>query len=233
MARWQAARDRAIGEQAAQRREEVVEEEKKKLDEHVPIHIEPPQLDIPKSERVKREKQKPLFEDLPDSPLPPLHLLDEPGANVEVLSADTLEYTSRLIEKKLLDFGIEVKVVAAYPGPVITRYEIEPAVGVKGSQIVNLVKDLARALSVVSIRVVETIPGKSYMGLEIPNPQAPDGAPVRDPELAGLRRHGLAADPGAGQGHRRQAGRRRSRRACRTCWWRAPPARASRWRSTP
>jgi S-DNA-T family DNA segregation ATPase FtsK/SpoIIIE len=170
-ARWQAARDRRIGEQAAQRREVVVEEEKKKLDEHLPIHIEPAQLEIPKSERVKRERQKPLFEDLPDSPLPPLHLLDEPGANVEVLSADTLEYTSRLIEKKLLDFGIEVKVVAAYPGPVITRYEIEPAVGVKGSQIVNLVKDLARALSVISIRVVETIPGKSCMGLEIPNPK--------------------------------------------------------------
>ena len=149
----------------------MVEEEKKKLDEHLPIHIEPPQLDIPKSERVKRERQKPLFEDLPDSPLPPLHLLDEPAANVEVLSADTLEFTSRLIEKKLLDFGVEVKVVAAYPGPVITRYEIEPAVGVKGSQIVNLVKDLARALSVVSIRVVETIPGKSCMGLEIPNPK--------------------------------------------------------------
>src|SRR5262249_15637111 len=79
-------------------------------------------------------------------------------------------YTSRLIEKKLADFGVQVKVLAAYPGPVITRYEIEPATGVKGSQIVNLVKDLARALSVVSIRVVETIPGKSCLGLEIPNP---------------------------------------------------------------
>ena len=86
------------------------------------------------------------------------------------MSPDTLEFTSRLIEKKLLDFGVEVKVVAAYPGPVITRYEIEPAVGVKGNQIINLVRDLARALSVISIRVVETIPGKSYMGLEIPNP---------------------------------------------------------------
>ena len=76
-----------------------------------------------------------------------------------------------MIERKLADFGVEVKVVAAYPGPVITRYEIEPAVGVKGSQITNLVKDLARALSVVSIRVVETIPGKNCMGLEIPNPK--------------------------------------------------------------
>ena len=86
------------------------------------------------------------------------------------MTPETLEFTSRLIEKKLSDFGVAVKVLAAYPGPVITRYEIEPAVGVKGSQIVNLVKDLARALSVVSIRVVETIPGKSCMGLEIPNP---------------------------------------------------------------
>jgi S-DNA-T family DNA segregation ATPase FtsK/SpoIIIE len=83
----------------------------------------------------------------------------------------TLEFTSRLIERKLADFGVEVKVLAAYPGPVITRYEIEPAVGVKGSQIVNLVKDLARALSVVSIRVVETVPGKSCMALELPNPK--------------------------------------------------------------
>ena len=169
--RWDAARDRKIGEEAATRRDELVEVEKKKLDEHEPIRIEQPELEIRKSSRVARERQKPLFEDLPDSPLPPLHLLDEAAGDAQVLSADTLEYTSRLIEKKLLDFGIEVKVVAAQPGPVITRFEIEPAVGVKGSQIVNLVKDLARALSVVSIRVVETIPNKSYMGLEIPNPK--------------------------------------------------------------
>jgi len=169
--RWEAARDRRLGEQAATRREEIVEEDKRKLDEHEPIRIEQPELEIRKSVRVAREKQRPLFEDLPDSPLPPLHLLDEAAGDMQMLSAETLEYTSRLIEKKLLDFGIDVKVVAAQPGPVITRYEIEPAVGVKGSQIVNLVKDLARALSVVSIRVVETIPNKSYMGLEIPNPK--------------------------------------------------------------
>ena len=77
--------------------------------------------------------------------------------------------TSRLIEKKLKDFGVEVRVVAASPGPVITRYEIEPAVGVKGSQVLNLSKDLARSLSLVSIRVVETIPGKTTMALELPN----------------------------------------------------------------
>ncbi|HSQ02748.1 MAG TPA: DNA translocase FtsK, partial [Burkholderiales bacterium] len=134
------------------------------------LRIETPRHEIPKSPRSERERQVPLFENLPDSLLPPLHLLDVPEKNVETMSAETLEFTSRLIEKKLLDFGVEVRVVAAYPGPVITRYEVEPAVGVKGSQIINLVRDLARALSVVSIRVVETIPGKSCMGLEIPNP---------------------------------------------------------------
>jgi S-DNA-T family DNA segregation ATPase FtsK/SpoIIIE len=168
--KWQERQDRRAGEQALIEREEVVEVSKKKLEIHEPIRIEPQRMEIPKSPRVEREKQVPLFENLPDSLLPPLHLLDEPERNVEMLSSETLEFTSRLIEKKLLDFGVEVKVVAAYPGPVITRYEVEPAVGVKGSQIINLVRDLARALSVVSIRVVETIPGKSCMGLEIPNP---------------------------------------------------------------
>ena len=102
--------------------------------------------------------------------MPPIHLLDEPSKKTNPQSAETIEFISRLIEKKLLDFGIEAKVITAQPGPVITRYELEPAAGVKGSQVINLSKDLARALSVSSIRVVETIPGKTYMGLEIPNP---------------------------------------------------------------
>jgi S-DNA-T family DNA segregation ATPase FtsK/SpoIIIE len=165
-------RDEKAGEIAAVAREAAVEEDRKRfIEDHEPIRIEPPVREIPKSERVIKEKQQPLFQDLPDTPLPPLALLDEPPADAETMSAEALEFTSRLIEKKLKDFGVEVKVLAAYPGPVITRYEIEPATGVKGSQIVNLVKDLARALSVVSIRVVETIPGKSCMGLEIPNPR--------------------------------------------------------------
>ena len=168
--KWQEREDRRAGAQAAIERDEMVEVSKKKLEIHEPIRIEPPAAEIPRSARVEREKQVPLFENLPDSLLPPLSLLDQPEKNLEVLSTETLEFTSRLIEKKLLDFGVEVKVVAAYPGPVITRFEIEPAVGVKGAQIINLVKDLARALSVVSIRVIETIPGKSLMGLEIPNP---------------------------------------------------------------
>ena len=166
---WQARQDRRIGAQAMHERVAIVEEEKKRVEEHQPIHIEMPLMEVAKSARIIEERQAPLFAEMPDSPLPPLHLLDPATQQVEAVSADTLEFTSRLIERKLKDFGVEVKVVAAYPGPVITRYEIEPAVGVKGSQITNLVKDLARALSVVSIRLVETIPGKAYMALELPN----------------------------------------------------------------
>jgi S-DNA-T family DNA segregation ATPase FtsK/SpoIIIE len=137
-----------------------------------PFKIEPQMVAVPKSERVEKEKQVALFAGLPgDSTLPPLALLDEAPPAQETVAVETLEFTSRLIEKKLSDFGVEAKVVAAYPGPVVTRYEIEPATGVKGSQIVNLARDLARSLSLTSIRVVETIPGKNYMALELPNPK--------------------------------------------------------------
>ncbi|KAF0813041.1 DNA translocase FtsK [Andreprevotia sp. IGB-42] len=102
--------------------------------------------------------------------LPPISLLAPAPVAQETISNETLEFTSSLIERKLADFNVQVKVIAAYPGPVITRYEIEPAVGVKGAQIVNLMRDLARALGLISIRVVETIPGKTCMGLELPNP---------------------------------------------------------------
>ncbi|MFA6970311.1 MAG: DNA translocase FtsK 4TM domain-containing protein [Gallionella sp.] len=168
---WQTRQDKRIGAQATSLRSAVVEVEKKRVEVHQPIHIERPVTEVVKSVRASEEKQITLFADMPDSPLPPLHLLDPAIHQVETVSSDTLEFTSRLIEHKLQDFGVTVKVVAAYPGPVITRYEIEPAVGVKGSQITNLVRDLARALSVVSIRLVETIPGKSYMALELPNPK--------------------------------------------------------------
>ena len=169
--RIEARRDREEGRLKAQEREVKVEEAKKAFEDHEPLRIEMPAVEIPRSERVVREKQVPLFADLPDSPLPQLSLLDAPDSHVERPNAETLEYTSRLIERKLLDFNVQVKVIAAYPGPVITRYEIEPAVGVKGAQVVNLARDLARALSVMAIRVVETIPGTSCMGLEIPNPK--------------------------------------------------------------
>ncbi len=168
---YQAREDRRIGEEAVVKREEAVVKERGKTVEAPPIQIVPQVVSVPKSERVEKEKQVSLFLDMPDTNLPPLSLLDEPPAAQETVSVETLEFTSRLIEKKLGDFGVDVKVVAAYPGPVITRYEIEPATGVKGSQIVNLARDLARALSLTSIRVVETIPGKNYMGLELPNPK--------------------------------------------------------------
>ena len=134
-----------------------------------PRVIESPVMEVPRSDRVVKERQKPLFNELPDSKLPQVDLLDSLSIRQETVSPETLEMTSRLIEKKLSDFGVKVRVVAAAPGPVITRYEIEPDTGVKGSQVVNLAKDLARSLSLVSIRVIETIPGKNFMALELPN----------------------------------------------------------------
>ena len=172
--RIDAWRDRKIGREVAQQREVVVEEEKRRVELHDPIFIEPRLPEVPVSKkaeaRVEREKQVALFpEAIIGGKLPPLHLLDPAPPVTETVSAEMLEYTSRLIERKLADFGVQVKVLAAMPGPVVTRYEIEPAVGVKGSQIVNLARDLARALAMVSIRVVETVPGKSCMALELPN----------------------------------------------------------------
>ena len=175
--RYQDREDRKQGEVAAVKRDEVVVIERAKhVEKHVtaaPVKIEPQIAPvIVKSERVEKEKQAPLFRDLPgDSALPPLSLLDEAAEYQETVSVETLEFTSRLIEKKLSDFGVDAKVVAAFPGPVVTRYEIEPATGVKGSQIVGLARDLARSLSLTSLRVVETIPGKNYMALELPNPK--------------------------------------------------------------
>ncbi|MBT8519820.1 DNA translocase FtsK [Polynucleobacter paneuropaeus] len=168
--RRQTQEDRKLGEVAAEEREEFVEEIRGRVIEAAPVQIVRAPVEIPKSSRVEREKQQPLFVDIPDSELPPLALLDPVPEAKETISADVLEFTSRLIERKLAEFNVEVKVIAAYPGPVVTRYEIDPAVGVKGSQIVNLSRDLARSLGVVSMRVVETIPGKTCMALELPNP---------------------------------------------------------------
>lgn len=166
--------DRRVGQVSKAKREETVVAKQEELVHEQPVRIEPAVTSVPKSVRVEKEKQNTLFAmpaDLGGGDLPAISLLDAPSDNVETVSADTIEYTSRLIEKKLSDFGVRVTVVSAQAGPVITRYEIEPATGVKGSQIVNLAKDLARALSLVNIRVVETIPGKNLMGLELPNPK--------------------------------------------------------------
>jgi S-DNA-T family DNA segregation ATPase FtsK/SpoIIIE len=136
-----------------------------------PVKIEQQVTSVAMSERAAKERQGILFQEARAGDLPPLSLLDDAPVAQETVAVETLEFTSRLIEKKLSDFGVDARVVAAYPGPVVTRYEIEPATGVKGSQIVNLARDLARSLSLTSIRVVETIPGKNYMALELPNPK--------------------------------------------------------------
>ncbi len=163
------AEDVRVGERALREREAVAVVEQQRHEDHLPIVIEARVIDVPPSARVVKERQKPLFSELADTKLPQVDLLDAAPGRTESVAPETLEMTSRLIEKKLKDFGVEVRVVAASPGPVITRYEIEPATGVKGAQVLNLAKDLARSLSLVSIRVVETIPGKTTMALELPN----------------------------------------------------------------
>ncbi len=141
---------------------------------HAHERVEKERVEKVEKAREPRERQPspPLVSHpIGEGGVPPLALLDPVSEGVEPPSQESLEFTSRLIETRLADFGVVVKVVAAYPGPVVTRYEIEPATGVKGSQVVNLAKDLARALSLISIRVVETVPGKSCMALELPNPK--------------------------------------------------------------
>ena len=125
------------------------------------IDIKPPQFD----------KQIKLFDPPPDAGLPPISLLDDEKPEVGGYSAEALTEMSRLLEEKLADFGVKAEVVAVHPGPVITRFELHPAPGVKASRITNLARDLARSLSVIAVRVVEVIPGKSTVGLEIPNAQ--------------------------------------------------------------
>ena len=168
--RIERAEDMRLGEQALREREDIAEVEHELSEDHAPIVIAAPVIEVPKSDRVVKERQKPLFVELADTKLPQVDLLDAAVTNqVHSVTPESVEMTSRMIEKKLRDFGVEVRVVAASPGPVITRYEIEPAIGVKGSQVVNLAKDLARSLSLVSIRVVEIVPGKTTMALELPN----------------------------------------------------------------
>lgn len=119
--------------------------------------------------KQKKQRQGSLLEDI-ESPVPAITLLDPPEEHKETgYSEEALEHMSRLLEEKLSDFGVSVEVVEVNPGPVITRFEIKPAPGVKVSKISNLAKDLARSLAVLSVRVVEVIPGKSVVGIEIPN----------------------------------------------------------------
>ena len=156
--------------QARAERDVVKKTEAIKQAKREPVRIETPPAPVVKSERAKLETQIPLFTGASaPGELPPLSLLDEAPEQGPGYSEETLEVLSRQVELKLKDFRIEAKVVGVYPGPVITRFELEPAAGVRGSQVSSLDKDIARGLSVVSVRVVDVIPGKNVIGLEIPN----------------------------------------------------------------
>jgi len=157
------------GRERRQARKDVVELEQKKARPRVAPRIEAPAPAPEKSDRAEKERQVTLFDPPQARELPPLNMLDDPGQREPSYSAEALEAMSRLVELKLKDFGVDVEVTAVHPGPVVTRFEMRPAPGVKASQITALSKDLARALSTTSVRVVEVIPGKSVMGLEIPN----------------------------------------------------------------
>lgn len=168
----EAREEKKEGEAARQTREKAVKaESRKKEARKQPVRIEPVINKVEISERHSRESQISLFDEegATDTELPPLRLLDEAVRSGKGLSTEALEALSRLVEIKLKDFNIEVEVVAVHPGPVITRFEMQPAPGIKASKITALSKDLARSLSVVSVRVVEVIAGKTVVGLEIPN----------------------------------------------------------------
>jgi len=163
-------RDEIEGRRARHHRESSAKANQEKVKKRVSPRIEPVIKKPPKvSERAEKERQVPLFESTSSGDLPALALLDPADEHKGNVSTAALEAVSRQVEMKLQDFGIEVQVVAVHPGPVVTRYELDPAPGVKVSQISNLAKDLARSLSAISVRIVEVIPGKSTIGLEIPN----------------------------------------------------------------
>ncbi|MCO7222757.1 DNA translocase FtsK 4TM domain-containing protein [Pleionea sp. CnH1-48] len=171
--KWEIAREnraekRAV-EKAQESRKVAIHVENKKQEKREPVRIEPSVQAITPSSRVVKEKQKKLFDEPVVGELPPLDLLDEPQESTHKISEDALQAMSRMVELKLADFSVEARVVAVHPGPVITRFELDLAPGVKVGKIANLSKDLARAMSSVSVRIVEVIPGKPYVGLEIPN----------------------------------------------------------------
>lgn len=162
-------REKYLSKQAKLEREENVKKTKVRIKKRKQPRIEPIIKDIESSKRTERERQILLFDNATEIDLPPVTILDKASDNSKGYSDEVLEALSRQVELKMLDFGIDAGVVEVHPGPVITRFELELAAGVKVSKVSNLAKDIARALSVVSVRVVEVIPGKSHIGIEIPN----------------------------------------------------------------
>ena len=166
---WRNREVRKEGQRVREERKEKAEQRVARVQQRKPVRIEPLVRTPETSLRVEQEKQGVLFESNEPAGLPPLALLDEVQERPGGISPEALEAISRRLELKLEEFGIEAQVTEVHPGPVVTQFELEPAPGVKVNQIVNLAKDLARALSVISVRVVEVIPGKSTVGIEIPN----------------------------------------------------------------
>ncbi len=161
------SKEKHLSARAKSVRDKIAKEKKVKIHKSSP-RIEPTVEEIIPSKRVEQERQIPLFDSV-ETGLPPTSMLDKVVDRSGGYSGDALEAMSRLVELKLLDFGVDAEVVEVHPGPVITRFELQLAAGIKVSKVSNLAKDLARALSVVSVRIVEVIPGKSHVGLEIPN----------------------------------------------------------------
>ena len=194
---WWLARKRQREEQrqkkdAHEKRAKVISEAKKKAESRTPPKIAKPAKPVEKSARVQQEKQQKLFTTEVTGELPPIALLDPVEESKGGYSDDALEGMSRLLEIKLKDFNIDAQVVAVQPGPVITRFEIQPAPGIKVSKITNLAKDLARSLAVISVRVVEVIPGKTTVGIEIPNEQR---EMIRFTEVVGTQMFDQAPSP--------------------------------------
>ncbi len=161
--------EKYLGQQAKLERQEIVKETKVKIQNHSKPRIEPTITQPEPSDRIERERQIPLFNAALSTDLPPVSILDKVIDTSKGYSEEALEAISRQVELKLLDFNIDAEVIEVHPGPVVTRFEVQLAPGIKVSKVTNLAKDLARALSVISVRVVEVIPGKSYIGIEIPN----------------------------------------------------------------
>ena len=211
---WQARQDRAIGREAAQRRSELIDEEKKRFEDAPSLHIEPPMIDMllmgtptedaPTAGKIAQTAKPALNTDDPPEaslttemppplPLPPLNLLFPPTQTLEIASTETLAFTSRHLERKLAELGFNVVVLAAYPGLMVTRYEFEPIGDAPLPDTLHLGKDLARALSMVSVRLIESIPGKTgCMGVELPNPTPQTVSPA---ELLGSEAYQNSASP--------------------------------------
>ncbi len=162
-------KEKRQGQAMKAERKQVFKKEKKRIKDRVPPVIETPTLETKKSTRVEKERQMTLLTPDLNAELPPLNLLDPAKNSGTVLSSDALQALSGQVERRLADFGVTAEVVAVHPGPVVALFELNLAPGTKASKVTNLSKDLARALSTIAVRVVEVIPGKSTIGLEIPN----------------------------------------------------------------